>query len=179
MKPRQNKLDRYAEQLDGWLGVENITLDQAVEKLRDLGCSSSRSAVGAWWDRRRSAQMQERLLGQIASGSQQCREVEAALNRSGAPELETLIKLHRVLILKLSTEANVNPEMIELVGGMMKPVMEFAKLEAKKVDQALDERRVKIMEQKAAQADEAKQVTGSDLTAEEKAMRMKQIFGMS
>jgi len=52
-----------------------------------------------------------------------------------------------------------------------------ALMDEKKIQIA--ERRVRVLEQKAAQADQAKAVTESKLTPEEKLAKMRQIFGMS
>ena len=72
---------------------------------------------------------QERLLDRIARAAERCREVEELLGRIPAPELETLIKLHRVLILKFSLEAEVAPELLKLAKDLMKPVLDWARLE--------------------------------------------------
>jgi hypothetical protein len=85
----------------------------------------------------RAARRQEQLLEQIALGAQQCREVERQLSSCPAPELETIIKLHRVLILKFSAEAKAAPEMLKLVKDLMKPVMDWARLEEKRKDREL------------------------------------------
>jgi hypothetical protein len=75
------------------------------------------------------------LLQQIATGAQQCKEVEEQFGENPAPELETLIKLHRVLIMKLSTQASADPgSMMETLFFAMKPVMDFAKLQDKAKD---------------------------------------------
>jgi len=140
-KQRASKLDEYAERLDEWF-LAGKTLAQAQEQLRLDGVSVSLSRLSDWWSARQTARQQEKLLAQIATGARQCQEVEKQLAISGgAPELETLIKLHRVLILKLSAEGNANPELLELVGQMMKPVIEFSKLEQKKRELELNEKR--------------------------------------
>ena len=72
---------------------------------------------------------QEQLLDQIARAAERCREVEELLSRNPAPELETLIKLHRVLILKFSLEAEVAPELLKLAKDLMRPVMDWARLQ--------------------------------------------------
>jgi hypothetical protein len=58
-------------------------------------------------------------------------------------------------------------------------VLEFAKLQSKRVDQQLDERRVVVLEKRSAQADAAEAVVKSELTPEEKQARMKEIFGLA
>ena len=67
-------------------------------------------------------------------------------------ELETLIKLHRVLVLKLSLEADGAPELLKLAKDLMKPVMDWARLQEKRKDRALAEQkhRDQLEAQKAA-----------------------------
>jgi len=127
-KARPNKLDPFAERLDAW-SAEGRTLAQMREELRKDGCTVAISQIGDYLARRRQSALEERLLGQIASGARQCREVEAQFAKDPAPEFETLIRLHRVLILRLSTESTGNPELLELVNRMMKPVVQFARLQ--------------------------------------------------
>jgi hypothetical protein len=67
--------------------------------------------------------------------------VERQLGESPAPELETLIKLYRVLILKFSLEANVAPELFKLVCDLMKPVMDWARLQEKRKERELAEQK--------------------------------------
>lgn len=57
------------------------------------------------------------------------------------PELETIIKLHRVLILRFSLEAEISPDLLKLVDGLMKPVMDWARLEEKRKERELEERK--------------------------------------
>jgi len=52
------------------------------------------------------------------------------------------------------------------------------KIEIQKQGLRIDERKLAILEAKAAKADQASEVTNSDLTEEEKAARIKQIFHM-
>jgi len=143
MKERASKLDAYAQRLDELLrpaseGGQGLTLAQAQEQLRLDGCAVSTSRLSDWWAAREAARLQDRLLGQIASGARQCQEVEKELGKVGAPELDTLIKLHRVLILKLSTEVQADTELLELVNRMMKPVVAFARLKQLDAQLALD-----------------------------------------
>jgi hypothetical protein len=95
-----------------------------------------------------AAEAQERLLDQIARGAKTCREMVEALRKCPAPELETIIQLHRVLVLKLSAEAEVVPGALQLVSGLMKPVMDWARLEEKRKERELAEQ--KLREQAAA-----------------------------
>ncbi len=78
--------------------------------------------------------LQESLLTRIAQGATLCRELEAQLHQNPAPELETIIKLYRVLLLKLSAEIQAVPDLRHLVSTLMKPVMDWARLEEKRKD---------------------------------------------
>lgn len=75
---------------------------------------------------------QQIILDQISSGAALCAEIERQLGDQPAPGLETLIKLYRVIILKLSVEANTAPELWKLVNDLMKPVIDWARLEEKR-----------------------------------------------
>jgi hypothetical protein len=90
--------------------------------------------LSSWGEARRSEQLRERLLGQIASGARQVKEIEGQFKTSPPPEVETIIKLQRVLIMQLSTQATANPELIGLVAKLTKPSMEYAKLLEKRAD---------------------------------------------
>ena len=78
--------------------------------------------------------LQESLLERIAQGATLCRELEAQLRQHPAPELETIIKLYRVLLLRLSAEVQAVPDLRHLVSTLMKPVMDWARLEEKRKD---------------------------------------------
>lgn len=59
-----------------------------------------------------------------------------------------------------------------------KAVKAYFTLLLKYRDQDLEERRVALLEKKAAQADQAKDVVASALSPEEKQLKIRQIFGM-
>ena len=178
MKTKKSKLDQYAETLDE-LFAAGKTLQEAQATLREAGCSVSLSRLSVWWSDRQSERMQERLLGQITSGARQCREVEESFGRNPAPAVETIIKLYRVLAMQFATAGVSNPELIETSERATRMVLEFAKLEAKRADQALDERRVKLLEERAKLADLAQGVMGDTaLSEEQRSARMRELFGM-
>jgi hypothetical protein len=53
--------------------------------------------------------------------------------------MHTLINLHRVLVMKLSAQANLAPTLLPLVTNLMRPVLEWARLEEKQKDRRLAE----------------------------------------
>lgn len=182
MKAKQSKLDPFAERLTEWFSAPppaGKTLAEAKEALAADGCEVSLGRLSEWWQSRQAEMQEERLLSQITSGAKQCREVEKAFGDAPAPEFETLIKLHRVLILKLSTAGNAEPELLELVNRMMKPVVQFARLQQLAEQNKIEERKLVLLEKKAELADKAKGLLGDKaLTEEERAGRMRELFGM-
>lgn len=158
-KERQSKLDAHAERLDEWFGIENKTLAEVQAQLALDGCSVSLSRLADWWRDRSGALMRERQLAMIASGAAQVKQVNKEFGINPAPELATLVNLHQVLILSLSTQASADPKLLKLVNEMMYPVLQFtsaqtkARLEEKKI--SIAERRVELLEKKAAAFDRA------------------------
>jgi hypothetical protein len=75
-------------------------------------------------------ELQEQLLAQIAYAASHCAEIERVFGKNPPPELETLIKVYRVLILKLSAEAQANPDQLKLAISLMKPVLDWERFEA-------------------------------------------------
>ena len=73
--------------------MEKSTLAQAAERLCELGCTVSVSAVSRWREARQRRQLQERLLGEITSGARHGQAVEQQLAQSVAPPLETRKRL--------------------------------------------------------------------------------------
>ena len=182
-KPIKSKLDQFAETLAG-MEAEKKTLAEMQAWLKEEGCSVSVSTLSSYLESQRSARLQAKLLGQITSGAKQVREVEHQFSGHPAPELDTLIKLHRVAVLQLSTQAQADPELLKLVDQLTRTAMEYtsgqtkAKLEKEKLEIA--ERRVALLEQKAALFDQAKGIAGNpELDEQQKQLRMYQLFGVT
>src|ERR1700757_344923 len=136
-----SKLDPFAHQLDHWFGVENLTLAQAIDRLHELGCDVSRNNLSHWCRVRRQRQWQEQLLHKISPGAQPGEQVEKELAEAAAPDLETLLKPHRVLLLQLSTQASADPQLIKLVNQSMRTMLEHAQHQSReKLATALQER---------------------------------------
>lgn len=161
MKDKPSKLDPFAERLDDLLtpkerGGMGQTLQEAQAQLLADGCSISLGRLSEWWSARQNRRLQEQLLGRIASGARQCKEVETQFGENPAPALDTLIKLHRVLVLQLSTQASVDPKLIAKADMMLRTVMEFqagqTKAELEKQKLGIAERRVTVLEGNTARA---------------------------
>ena len=71
----------------------------------------------------------ERLLEQINAAARHCHQVEQQFGNNPPPELETLIKVHRVIVLQLSAQKEFKAETVRQITALMKPVMDWARLQ--------------------------------------------------
>ena len=106
-------------------------------------------------------EVRERLLAEIAQGDKLCQEVEARLGQHRCPELATIIKLHRLLVLRLSGEAEAIPEHFKLMSSLMKPLMEWGRLEERRKQRELAEQKYRdeLAAQQAAARKRAEALT--------------------
>ena len=104
-------------------------------------------ATAAGWraqeelDQINSEEAQNLLLDRMAQGAKLCKEVETLLRGGPGPELETILRLHRVLVLKLSAEAQGAPKLLRLSNLLMKPLMDWARLEESRKQRELAEQK--------------------------------------
>lgn len=150
-KTVKNKLDPKREQIREW-AAEGKTLAEIVQQLREDGVTSSISSVGEYLQRMRDKDSEEAFLSQIASGANHCRQVEAEFAKNPAPELETVMKMHRVLSMQMATQANANPKAFKILGSLMASLLEYARLQKKGEELAQAERKLKILEENHAKA---------------------------
>lgn len=179
MKARSSKLDPFAAKLAD-LDAEKKTLSDICEWLAAKGVTCAPSLVSVYLERLRSERRQAAVLAQITSGSRQAADVEKQFAKNPAPALETIIKLHRVIAMQLATKSVDHPELIEVANGLTKTVMDFvsgqtkAEIEKQKLGQS--ERKIVLLERKAAAFDQAKEVFASKLSPEEQRLRLKEIL---
>lgn len=145
-KAKKSKLDQFAERLDDWFGVEKKTILEVQAQLKLDGCLVSTGRLSEWWQLRQQFKMQKALLAQIATGARHIKEVEKQFDKNAAPELQTLMNLHRTLVFKLSTAGNVDPEFLKLADQMTRTVMEFYSAQTKA---GFKERELRLAEDKS------------------------------
>lgn len=176
-KQRESKLDRYAAALLA-MDDEKKTLSEMQAWLKEEAVTVTVSRISSFLEFLRSARLQDKLLGQITSGARQCAAVEKQFGRNPAPAVETLVKLFRVIILQLATDAQTRPELLEMVSSSFKSVMAAEKLNLKREELSQGERKLTILEKKSKQADATEKVlTDKELSTEERAQRIKEIYG--
>jgi DNA-binding phage protein len=162
MKQRESKLDPYAETLLAMDG-EKKSISEMQAWLKEEGVTVSASRLSEFLSSQRSQVLQNRLLAQIATGARQCKEVEQQFGANPAPELDTLIKLHRVLVLQLSTQGNADPEFLKLADQMMRTTMEFVSAQTRARHK---ERELELAESKFKESFRDKLQAGLDAVAE-------------
>jgi DNA-binding phage protein len=176
-KRRPSRLDQYAAPLAD-MEVAGKTLAEMQAWLKDEGCAITLSALSSWLSRERDRRQQARLLDQIASGAQQVREVEKQFSKNPAPELDTLIKLQRVILLSLSTQAGTDPSTLELIGNSFRAVMDSEKLKLKRQELELNKEKFDHLKQMADKGERTDKVlSDAELTPEQRVQRIKEIYG--
>jgi hypothetical protein len=182
---RKKRADARLERLPAEQQVELVrfaeshTLDEAVVWLRERGVRISRTALANWLEGRRMRDTQERILRSIASGAQLMRECEREYGKNPAPTVEQLIRLFRTLVMQIASAGACDPEFLRAAAPMMGQVLEAERLAVKRQELMLEERRVAVLERRAAQAEAAQGVVQDGaLSAEEKMAKMREIFGI-
>jgi hypothetical protein len=166
-KPRaDSKIDRLPEtvlsDLDAWLFDEHARYKDVVARLAEQGIKTSQAALCNWYYKRQAERMRE----QITQSALACDDIKELL-RKQAPELgEAVIGLaaQRAFDLMAGGKADVRD-----VRGLFDIVI-------KARQQALDERKISVLEAQARKAQEAEDITKSSLTPEEQAKRIREIF---
>lgn len=99
--------------------------------------------------RRRAERLQKMMLRLIIEGARQTDALERQLASHPPPELETLLKLHRVLILQLTLNAADHSDRLKVAQELMRPLLQWAQLEEKR----------RAREERARAADQARKLT--------------------
>jgi phosphoribosylanthranilate isomerase len=183
VKARPNKLDPFAARLDE-LEREGKTLAQMQAALLDDGCAVSLSGLSDFLSRRRQERAEQDMFALIASGGKMNRELDAAFKANPAPQVERLIDLSKTVIMSLQVHGQANPALLKLASSMQATVLSFVSgqtrfaVEQEKLRQG--DRKIKLLEEKAKLADQARGVMGDTaLSEEQRTSRMRELFGMS
>lgn len=162
----ETQLDEQQQaQLAEWL-LSGMPYHKARELVADqFGVRVSLGAFSGFWDRVCSSALIARRRRAVSAADTIRQEAEA---RPGAFDVATLQAI-QTKALELSINPACDPAELATL----------FKLILKARDQDLEERRVQLLEARAAQADEAqKAIKNEALTPEERDARLKQIFGL-
>jgi hypothetical protein len=129
-RKRDEMLEPFAEQLLA-IDADRHSPVGMVEWLEQQGVKCRPDDIRRFFIARRRRLEQQQILDNIKAATEMCRKVEKLLDKNTAPALVTLMKLHRCLLLKLSTEEKINPEQIKLVDQLLRTEIAFATDEAR------------------------------------------------
>jgi|ERR1051326_3337257 hypothetical protein len=172
---------RLAE-LETWLFEQNVSYEEAVKRYAGFGGETGSVASLARW---RSRRAQERMLERITSSARQANAVVEKFQENPANTYSALLQMvgqaaFDAQLHGQTLDLSTLKDLAELTGLGLKAAHDQAVLAMKEKDLALKERRVKLLEEKARQADQAKDtVSDKKLSPEEKDQRLRQIFGMT
>ena len=175
MKPRSdNKLaslpPKQKAQLRTWLLDENKSYDEARDLLRQrFEVHTSTGALSKFY--------RGQCFELRASEAQQFAEEAVKAGRATVAQLDEATEL--IIRQRAFEAAYARNGDLDALSILSKILGDRRKLELKERDVALTERRIKLLEQKAAQADAAKAIaTDKNLTEEEQGARLRSLFGM-
>lgn len=159
----------YKETLIRWLTEENVNYDEARARLKkEFSVTTSNRALSQFYATQ-CFSLSYSEAREIAD------TVAAELSHSPDKFDSATIALIRQKAFERAVAKDGNLDELSILAKMLN---DSAKLRLKEADQKLSERRISLLEKKADQADQAKQVTDDkDLSPAEKLTRYKQIFG--
>lgn len=143
-RPTRIGMDRYhpsvlgphKEDLRQWFAIE-MPFDDILERLKKKKVKTTKQALSKMRQRMQREQLQEIVLDRIATGAAAHARVTKELGANPAPAIQTLIALIQNLIFTITT-AGRGFMNIEDVTGLMRPVLEWVKIQEKREDRALD-----------------------------------------
>lgn len=180
-KPRGDakKLHAYEEDLEAWLVREQITYAAAVGRISEkYGDAVTIKQLHRWLRRYNDRQLKETILRNITAGAEATRQIHRMAERHGVPDLESLISWVRVLIANLATRPDASVD-VESLTGLIRPAIEWAKIQRKDQELALDREKLDLLKRKAALAEQAEGVLKDEtMTPEQKMARFRETFGL-
>jgi len=91
-----------------------------------------------------------KVLSFIATGADMNRKIEKAYQANPAPEVETLVKLCKTLVMQLSVKGATDKDALESANSLFHSVLEFLKLEQKQKEFGLAKNKFEFDAAKAA-----------------------------
>lgn len=182
MKRQRSKLDGHEADLARWFREEQLTLDEAVQRLAAAGVTVSPSRLSDWWagyqEREMQADAESRMFADIATGSRLAREV-GEMAAAAPPGVGPLVKVMENLIMQIAVRGEL-PLQTKVLPQLTRTALEGLRIQLMERQVAVDEGKLALLQAKAAKAEEAERVVGDPTTtAEEKQAKIRAIFGMT
>jgi hypothetical protein len=181
-KPRSDSVldglpKNQKDALDRWMREENLSYKDAVSRLwKDFNVTTSRSALQRWWEQRENDRSRTEALERISQAAHNAKVLQKRFDENPSPLSAVSMNLVCQKAFEELMKGKIDVDAVESLLRLALSAQD-QELKARKVEQ--DERKLKLMEAKAKQADEAEKTLGdSKLTTEEREKRMRQIFGL-
>lgn len=181
--PRKHRADsklgklpkNIREQMERWMFEESHTYEWMSLQIREqTGMKVPTSTLSNWF--RRIGQ--ERMLERIAAAAAQAREVNKTMgvddNQSAFSALMTLV---RVEAFEQARQQGKRVD-LEKITAFTKLAIEARKLELSEADMKLRERRLELLEKKAAQAEEAEKALRGGGDPADVLRQIREVFGI-
>ena len=185
MNKNKSKIDELplhqVETLERWLFEDRpaLTYEQAADRLlQDFGVRISRSAVGAWWKRRAKERQFDRI---IESAKEEQTAAEKLQNSKAFEALAGLVGQAAFAKKMAGEELSIETlkDLMDIATAGLSAQAETIKLKQKDQQIAQQDRKIALLEKKAAQADAAKGLLeNKELSETERAARMREVFGL-
>jgi len=147
-KQTPSKLDPFEEVLFAMDAAKN-TLAEMKQWLSGQGVTISFQAISQFLASRRKRRWQADILRQIASGQQPFKQAKTAFQNDPEPDLETLIKLSRVLIFEHAVHLKPGLMSSPTTNMVLNYINRQGRIESKNSQVALAERKLAIREASA------------------------------
>lgn len=107
---------------------------------QEWGLKVGKTALARWYHKDDNL----KVLAFISSGAHMTRQIEAAYQENPAPEIETLIKLCKTLVMQLSVQGATDPQQLQVANSLFGSVLEFLKIQEKAEDRKLNRDKFQI-----------------------------------
>lgn len=180
-KPRGDakSLLAYEEDLEAWLVKEGITYAAAVGRISEkYGEAVTIKQLHRWLRLRNQKALKETILRNVTAGAEATRQIHSLAQRHGVPDLDALISWVRVLIANLATRPDASVD-VESLTSLIRPAIEWAKIQRKDQELAMDREKLELLKRKAALAEQAEGIVKDEsLTPDQKMARFRETFGL-
>jgi hypothetical protein len=124
----------------------------------------------------------QRVKQLLLTGSNLAHDADAVLKQNPAPSLDTIVQIFQVIIMQLTVQGTTDPDLLKLADQLARTAIGFTSgrartgLEQQRL--SVQERRVTLLEKKAAQADATDNVlVDARLSDAERQQRIREIYG--
>lgn len=156
-------------------------LEQAREwLLSQHSVSSSISSLSTWFRRQQDNRREEEMLERIRSSAGLAERAEQTFAESGDSTFRAMAGFVKELAFRMALASQGGEPPGEELERLVKLSVQCNEQSLRERGLLIEERRVKLLEAKAAQSDQIKDITANaEITPEEKERRIREIFGMA